>query len=292
MELENFEMVPTDRSLGPMGLVDQVAEIYRTKTKSYLDKSIEPIPVGISCAGPLDPIEGRLLTPANLTNGNASWSNFPLIEKIEEKLKVPACLENDAAAAALAELWVGKGKGSKDFMILTLGTGLGTAVVRDGEILRASGGLHTEIGHSIINFDETPSRDEVRVQGSLESYVGPKFFLMKFSEARGEKTSGEDFIELVLKNDALALKFCEEYKRVLIAGMFNFFLAYAPDIYIFQGGFSPLIDIIKPDLEKEFKNRVAGFCRPDRNPPRIEISEMSRTCGVYGAAYRIFNKVV
>jgi glucokinase len=282
----DFHMVPTDRDLGPEGLVKQVCDIYRSETAAYGYE----MPVGICSAGPLDPVEGRFLVPANLTDGQESWANFPFVNKVKECLNVEVTLENDAAAAALAELWVGKGKLYKDFMVLTLGTGLGTSVVRKGKIVRAAGYLHTEIGHSIINFDEDLADSTARVPGSLESYLGPKFFLEKVSRARGLDTKGEEFIALATAKNPLALEHMELYKKVLVAGMFNFFLAYAPELFIFQGGFSPLIRLMHAELEEELKKKVEGFCRPDRPYPKVEISEMSRTCGVYGAAYGIFSK--
>ena len=285
MKLEGFQVVPTDRAWGPDGLVKQVCEIYES-----LIGERKGAPVGISCAGPLDPVQGRLLIPANLTDGKSTWSNFPLVGEIQKKLGVEVALENDAAAAALGEICAGKGKNVPDFMVLTLGTGLGTGVVRDGHIVRVAGGLHTELGHLIVNVDDTHRPDGSRVKGSLEAVIGPKFFLNRFSELRGKVTTGQEYIELLKAKDQQALGMVEPFQEYLLAGLFNFYLAFAPQIYIFQGGFSPLIELIQKDLEEKLDQKLKGFIRPGTPTPKIEISEISRTCGVYGAALRIFQQ--
>jgi glucokinase len=82
-----------------------------------------PAAVGISCGGPLDSVRGRILSPPNLQG----WDDVPIVEILEGEFGVPAFLENDANAGALAEWQFGAGRGSRNMVFLTFGTGLGTA---------------------------------------------------------------------------------------------------------------------------------------------------------------------
>ena len=92
---------------------------------------------GIASAGPLDPIGGVLLDPTNFASASGTWGHVPLARILSRKLRIPVLLENDAAAAMLAEHWVGAAKGYENAMILTLGTGLGTGIICNGALVRA-----------------------------------------------------------------------------------------------------------------------------------------------------------
>ncbi|MGZ3709324.1 MAG: ROK family protein, partial [Bdellovibrionota bacterium] len=112
--------------------------------------------VGVASAGPLDPEKGVLLDPTNFTSSKGSWGKVPLANILSKRLKRPVTMANDAAAAILAEHWIGVAKGYDNAMILTLGTGLGTGMILNGELVRAGRGLHPEAGHLILkDGDET-----------------------------------------------------------------------------------------------------------------------------------------
>src|SRR5262249_53220706 len=100
--------------------------------------------VGMASAGPVDPVKGLLLDPTNFVTAAGGWGKTPITRLLSEKVKRPVRLENDAAAAILAEHWVGAAKKYDNAMILTLGTGLGVGVIANGELVRAGRRLHPE----------------------------------------------------------------------------------------------------------------------------------------------------
>lgn len=103
--------------------------------------------VGISCGGPLDADKGVVLSPPNLPG----WDNIEIVKLLEERLKIPAFLCNDANACALAEWKFGVGKGSRNMIFLTFGTGLGAGIILDGKLYNGANGMAGEVGHIRLN---------------------------------------------------------------------------------------------------------------------------------------------
>jgi glucokinase len=104
--------------------------------------------VGICAPGPVDPRAGVILNPPNLSN----WHNVPLVAEAEARLGLPARLENDANAAALAEALWGAGRGASSLFYVTVGTGIGTGVVLEGKIYSGARGAAVEGGHVSIDY--------------------------------------------------------------------------------------------------------------------------------------------
>lgn len=99
--------------------------------------------IGISCGGPLDSAAGMILSPPNLPN----FIEFPITKFLEKEFGVPVFLQNDANACALAEWLFGAGKGTKNMVFLTFGTGLGAGLILDGKLYEGTNGNAGEVGH-------------------------------------------------------------------------------------------------------------------------------------------------
>lgn len=104
--------------------------------------------VGICCGGPLDSGEGLILSPPNLPG----WDNVPVISYFEKRLGIPTALQNDADACALAEWRFGAGRGTRNMIFLTFGTGFGAGLILNGALYSGSCGMAGEIGHCHSNF--------------------------------------------------------------------------------------------------------------------------------------------
>lgn len=99
--------------------------------------------VGISCGGPLDSRRGVVMSPPNLPG----WDNIPIVKLVEDATGIPAALQNDANACALAEWKYGAGKGTCNMVFLTFGTGMGAGLVLDGKMYAGTNDNAGEIGH-------------------------------------------------------------------------------------------------------------------------------------------------
>jgi glucokinase len=104
--------------------------------------------IGVCAPGPLR--DGVIINPPNIPH----WQNYPLAKNISEHYSLPVSLENDANAAAYAEMIIGSAKGYKNFIYVTVSTGIGTGIIIDGKIYRGKNGLAGEGGHVTINHLE------------------------------------------------------------------------------------------------------------------------------------------
>lgn len=118
-----------------------------TDTLSAIYAAVEKVgcgdAIGVSCGGPLDSERGVILSPPNLPG----WDNIAIVRELTQRFSVPAGLENDANACALAEWRFGAGRGSKNMIFLTFGTGMGAGLILDGRLYRGTSGMAGEIGH-------------------------------------------------------------------------------------------------------------------------------------------------
>ena len=99
--------------------------------------------IGISCGGPLDSVTGVIMSPPNLPG----WDNIPIVRILSEEFGVPASVHNDANACALAEWKFGAGKGTRNMVFMTFGTGLGAGLVLDGKLYTGTNDNAGELGH-------------------------------------------------------------------------------------------------------------------------------------------------
>ena len=108
--------------------------------------------IGISAMGPVDPWRGMVVDPPNVV----ALRDAPLADQMEARVGLPAYLERDTNVAALAEHWLGAARGCRDFMYITVSTGLGGAIYRDGSLLLGPDGTAGEIGHVSLLPDRGP----------------------------------------------------------------------------------------------------------------------------------------
>jgi len=115
----------------------QIEAIFKDFPPEYLKR------IGISCGGPLDSREGVIYSPPNLPG----WDNVPIVKLFSEKYGVPAAIQNDANACALAEWLMGAGKGTRNMVFLTFGTGMGAGLILNGQLYAGTNDLGGEVGH-------------------------------------------------------------------------------------------------------------------------------------------------
>lgn len=111
--------------------------------EAVLPENGSPLAIGVSCGGPLDEKRGLILSPPNLPG----WDEVPITAWLSQRYSVPAYLENDANACALAEWRFGAGQGCRNMVFLTFGTGFGAGLILDGRLYRGTNGMAGEIGH-------------------------------------------------------------------------------------------------------------------------------------------------
>jgi glucokinase len=114
-----------------------IQDLFRDYPKENLKR------IGISCGGPLDSRKGIIYSPPNLPG----WDNVPIVEIFSKKYDVPVAIQNDANACALAEWLMGAGKGTRNMIFLTFGTGMGSGLILNGQLYAGTNDLGGEVGH-------------------------------------------------------------------------------------------------------------------------------------------------
>lgn len=279
--------VPVEVEKGKSGVIAQLGRLGR----HYLEAYPEIRQVGIAAPGPLIPGEGLLLDPTNLSNPKdkkKSWGKVPISKLMSKELKRPVTLENDAAAAMLAERWKGKAKGFENSMILTLGTGLGAGMIVNGKLLRAGRGLHPEAGHTIIRAGDTTAPCGCGNDGCAEGYLSGRSFTRRNQHRFGDAIDAKEMEALAKKGDERAVAAFEDYAELMAVAINNYVSLYCPEIVVFTGSFANaaalFIPMTKKHLEKRLERRRVGVDLL----PKLAVSSLENSAGVLGGAYVAF----
>jgi|HubBroStandDraft_6_1064221.scaffolds.fasta_scaffold26871_2 glucokinase len=134
---------PTLPANGPQPAIEQIKSTLRNMLQE-LDTGSESLAgIGVSCGGPLDSEQGIIHAPPNLS----TWIDTPIVDILAREFGCPVRLENDANAGAVAEHRYGAGKGTRNMIFLTMGTGFGAGIILDDRIYGGTNGMAGEIGH-------------------------------------------------------------------------------------------------------------------------------------------------
>ena len=120
-----------------------------TLIESVWPEDYEIKALAAACPGPMDPINGIIISPPNIPE----WRYYPLQEFLETTFSIPVALNNDANLAAYGEWSFGAGKGCSDLIYMTISTGIGAGIILNNKLLVGSGGFGAEIGHTTIDYD-------------------------------------------------------------------------------------------------------------------------------------------
>jgi len=280
--------LPTMAQEGPDAVISRMVRLVgelRGKVPGSL------LGVGVGSPGPLDPSEGLIYTTPNMPG----WDNYPMKKKLEEKTRVPVVVENDANCAALAEYWKGAGQGSHTMILLTLGTGIGGGIVRDGRLVNGEHVAAGEVGHMVINFNGP--KCGCGNHGCLEAYTGAAGIVRRAWEvldkpgtvsilrdmSAGDRASMTPAMisAAAEKGDGEALGIIRETGRLLGIGIINLVNIFAPETVILGGGVAAAGEVLFSAVREEVKHHAMPPCN-DR--VRIMPAAMGNSAGVVGAA--------
>ncbi len=228
-------------------------------------------------------------------SNNLKFHNVPAKAMLEERLKKPVYLENDANAAALGEAVAGCGHGVKNFVAVTLGTGVGSGIIIDGKIYRGSNFCGGEMGHMVINVDGIPCN--CGRKGCWEKYASATALVSQAVEAmQGNKESllwqtcdgdlnkveGKTIFEALDMGDATAKAVVDRYNYYIAIGIANVINALQPEAVCVGGGISGQGEkILKPIRETVNAERYSVYA--DKQCAIIPAA-LGNDAGIIGAA--------
>jgi glucokinase len=215
------------------------------------------------------------------TGRSAGAVNLPLGEldftgRVAERFSLPVRVDNDANAAALAEWRFGAGRGTRDMLMLTLGTGVGGGVVVDGRLFRG----WAEVGHIVVEHDGPPCQGACTGRGHLEALVSGNAATRLAREAFGEAADAHRLVRLGQEGDARAVEILDGIGRRLGSGIGSLVNVFNPEAVVVGGGFAAAGDLIlAPAREVVAREALA----PAGTEVRIARAELGTAAGLIGA---------
>lgn len=274
---ENYQLksfcMPTELDKGDIHMVKQIIE----KAKE-IRKGIDFDRIGIGTPGTIDSEKGIVIRASNLP-----YKNTPIVDMLKDELNVPVRLANDATCAIAGELYAGMGQKYDNFIMVTLGTGVGGGIVIGNKIYKGRGGRAGEIGHMVIKYDglECPCGQK----GCYEQYASVAALIRQTKEAikdnpksllaelgKGE-VSGRTVFDAMREGCPLAKEVIDKYTDYIAIGVQSLVRIFQPDCVVFGGAISNEGD----NLLNPIKEKVTL-------PVDIQISDLKNNAGILGAA--------
>ena len=228
--------------------------------------------VGIGAAGFVD--RGGVVRFAP----HLSWRNEPLQEVLEQRIGLPVVVDNDANVTARAEMRFGSGRGYSEAVCLTLGTGIGGAVVVAGDVVRGGQGLAGEFGHMQVVPEGLAC--ECGQRGCWEQYSSGRA-IARVGRAHGG-LDGPGVTEAARAGERWALEAFEDVGAWLGVGLAGLVAALDPQVVIVGGGLSEAGDLLLEPARRALSARLPG--RGFRGEPPIVAAELGPDAGFIGAA--------
>lgn len=273
---------PSDSDQIEAAVAEAVAELCATH---------EVAAVGVAAAGFVSPDRRRLLFAPNI-----AWRDHPLAERLEVLIGRPVVIENDANAAAWAEYRFGTGQGTSNMAMLTLGTGLGGAIVTNGHLVRGTFGAAAELGH--IKIVPDGHYCGCGQEGCWEAYssgtalaklaqsvavTDPEGARPMLAQAGSQPLSGAHVTAAARDGDPVATRLLRRFGKYLGIGIATLAAVTDPELVVIGGGIAAAAgDLILPSARKAFLQRLSG--RGFRGELRIATATLANDAGIIGAA--------
>ncbi|MDJ0728776.1 MAG: ROK family protein [Crocosphaera sp.] len=225
--------------------------------------------LGVGTPGPADK-SGRI---AKVAINLSEWENVPLADWLEAQTGLPTTIANDANCAGLGEAWLGAGKDYQNLIMLTLGTGVGGAIILDGHLFTGHLGSAGELGLITLNFDGPVCNSGNN--GSLEQYSS----IQAIRRMTGKEPA--ELGKLAENGNKQALEFWESYGCLLGAGLASLIYILTPEAIVVGGGISGSTRFFFPATLEEIERRVLPSSRENL---QLLTAKLGNQAGMVGAA--------
>ena len=227
--------IPTHPHLGPKSVVDRIGEEV-DKLSALRPAGAHIRALGLCAPGPVDNAAGTLLDPPNL----AGMQYAPLQQMLSKRLGIPVQIDHDAKAACLGEYYYGAGRGERSMTYIITGTGVGSATIVNGEMIRGQNNLAGEVGH--IPLDRDGELCSCGSRGCVETFVAGPWLVRRYQRRVGalpagaaEELTAVDIVNLALGGDVAACQVMEEAGRALGAAVATLAMLLDVDLFVVGG---------------------------------------------------------
>lgn len=224
---------------------------------------------------------GNIENPTNLK----SWGTQEVVAPLKKKFEIPIRLDNDANVAALGEGFFGKAKELQDFIVVTIGTGVGTGIIANGKLIRGANGMASEGGH--IKISDSDRMCGCGGNGHLESFVSISGIKKTVKELTNNDYPFREIVNLFHQQDPLIDQAISVISDQLALGLSAMGCLFAPKAIILTGGITIIGDEFVKKVQQKYEELIYA---PFKNVTTISLSEISKENGaILGAASLIFH---
>jgi glucokinase len=278
--------IPTDGENGPQAVVERIARSVAELEKA-LPEGQQISALGICSPGPVDHQTGLLLDPPNLQG----LHHTPLRQMLADRLHIPISLEHDAKAAALGDFYYGAGRDARSMVYVVVGTGVGAAIIVDGQVYRGEHNFAGEIGHSTM--DRHGELCSCGSRGCVETYMSGPWLARRYQDAldRGGWTApredsqpitGEVVARMAKEGDPLALKILVEAGEALGITIATMAMILNIDLYVIGGSVAKAGDLFLDPARKMVPHYSFQSVSPQ---VRIVATELDTDGPILGCAW-------
>ena len=276
--------IATLSSEGEKKVVERIIETIQFVLEESKISKVKVVSIGIGSPGIINPLEGKIMMAANLP-----FENYCLVEPISAYFNIPCYLENDANAAALGEFTFGAGRGKKNFIYVTVSTGVGGAAIIDGKLYHGNTSNAFEVGHMILD-----PRSEIKcncgLYGDVEALCSgtaiAKRAVIAIKQGKETLLSGvqeistKEVYEAYIKKDQVATEILYEAFDYMGIAVANLITIFDPEMVVIGGGVSSIGDLFFDRVKASAKKSCLDFIF---DPVEIMPSSLGQDTGVFGA---------
>lgn len=255
-----------------------------------IDKKLV-IGIGVGAPGFIDSEQGIIHQAVNI-----GWKNFYLVEQLKNLAQLPVFLTNDANAAALGEHWTGAGNGAENMIAITLGTGVGSGLIVNGQIVNGVNGAAGEIGHILV--DPEGARCNCGRIGCLETIVSATGIVRQATEMikkhpnndlanyykENTVINAKAIFDLANKGNAMCKEIIEKTANTLGLAIANMATMTNPSIVLIGGGVAKAGDDFLKLIRTSFNNNALSSIS---SKCTLKLAKLGNDAGVFGAAYLV-----
>ena len=283
--IAGFVAGATEASQGPDAVIDRIVDVLHDSLARASATTSDLAAVGIGAPGPLDWATGVIHEAPNLPG----WKEVPLAARIGDAVGLPAFLENDANAAALAEWQYGIGQGAMNLLYITVSTGVGGGLILDGELWHGAYGSAGEFGHMTVDFDgplcDCGNRGCVEVIASgpdMAAWVAERITAGESSQLAGRSSlSGRDVVEAARGGDVLSVSALARAGRAVGFGVINVAHLVNLNAVVIGGGIANAGELLFDPLRATVRQHLLESTAPNL---RLEPWSLGENVGLLGAA--------
>ena len=280
--IDKWEITTHTENEGARILPD-IAESVKAKMEEHGIAKDDVIGIGVGVPAPV--------TAEGVVNGTANlgWKYKEVTKEMVELTGLPVVVGNDANVAALGEMWQGGGKGQKNMVMITLGTGVGSGFIVNGKLIVGEHGAGGEGGHVTVDYDETDCCGCGK-KGCLEQYASATGIVRlakkklvatdKATVLNAETVTAKDVWDAVKAGDEVAIEVAEQFGQYLGRGLAIMATISDPAIFVIGGGVSKAGEVLLSYVEKNFKE-LAFFAN---KTVEFALASLGNDAGIIGAA--------